>query len=114
MPEMKLLQLVAEPSRLTWQHSAGTLTVNYAKPPALLAQVGRREGGMGVPVPAMSVSATSGEELMDCASEPSTKAPAWHDCVLLCCCAAVVQELADAKAVAEMRAQEPPADCRQQ
>ena len=43
MPEMHLLQLVAEPSRLSWDHNGATLTVHYSKPPALLAEV--REGG---------------------------------------------------------------------
>jgi hypothetical protein len=39
MPEMRLLQLVADPSRLSWSHSNATLTVNYSKPPALIAEV---------------------------------------------------------------------------
>jgi hypothetical protein len=36
---MRLLQLVAEPSRLSWSHSNATLTVHYTKPPALIAEV---------------------------------------------------------------------------
>lgn len=43
MPEMALLQLVGEPSRLSWQHTAGTLTVFYSKPPALIAEVSCEE-----------------------------------------------------------------------
>lgn len=39
MPEMQLLQLAAEPSRLSWSHRDGVLQVHYAKPPALLAEV---------------------------------------------------------------------------
>lgn len=41
MPEMQLLQLAAEESRLSWSHdsSRGVLEVHYAKPPALLAEV---------------------------------------------------------------------------
>lgn len=40
LPEMQLLHLVLEPSRLTWSHASSTLTINYAKPPALVAEVG--------------------------------------------------------------------------
>ena len=41
MPEMQLLQLAAEESRLSWNHdpTKGVLEVHYAKPPALLAEV---------------------------------------------------------------------------
>lgn len=39
MPEMQLLGLVAEPSRVSWSHAGSTLTVHYSKPPALLAEV---------------------------------------------------------------------------
>lgn len=41
MPEMRLLQLVADPSRLSWSHGNATLTVHYSKPPALIAEVRR-------------------------------------------------------------------------
>jgi len=37
---MVLLSLVVEPNRLRWDYQAGTLTVHYSKPPALLAEVG--------------------------------------------------------------------------
>jgi hypothetical protein len=43
MPEMQLLQLAVEPSRVSWSHSNGVLQVHYAKPPALLAEVGCAE-----------------------------------------------------------------------
>lgn len=47
---MVLLSLVVEPNRLRWDYQAGTLTVHYSKPPALLAEVGRspRQGGVGL------------------------------------------------------------------
>lgn len=40
---MQLLQLAVEPSRLSWSHNNGVLQVHYAKPPALLAEVGGAE-----------------------------------------------------------------------
>jgi hypothetical protein len=43
MPEMQLLQLAVEPSRLSWSHNNSVLQVHYAKPPALLAEVGGAE-----------------------------------------------------------------------
>lgn len=74
MPEMKLLQLVAEPSRLQWQHSAGTLTVHYAKPPALLAQVRWRGGDMqSVCQPVQSVPVYA-----ECAERPAWHCQAFH------------------------------------
>lgn len=39
MPEMQLLGLALDPSRLAWEHGGATLTVRYTKPPALLAEV---------------------------------------------------------------------------
>lgn len=39
LPEMQLLKLVLDPSRLSWSHQGSMLTLHYSKPPALLAEV---------------------------------------------------------------------------
>jgi hypothetical protein len=109
MPEMQLLRLAVEPSRLSWDHadSTHTLTIHYAKPPALLAEVRLTRGAVVAP---MAAVLTCPRLVAGTPHARHTK-PVPLVCVAAC---VLVQELADSKAAAAMRAQEPPTDCRQQ